>query len=72
VFEEQPDRGPPTSLRGWLSDVYLPVLLDEAEGSLAALTLRLGERAAVDDRSGSKSTRRASRAGISRRASIAT
>lgn len=49
MFEEQPDRGPPTSLRGWLSDVYLPVLLDEAEGSLAALTLRLGERAAVDD-----------------------
>ena len=49
MFEEEPDRGPPTSLRGWLSDVYLPALLDEDQKSLTALALRLGSRATVDD-----------------------
>jgi hypothetical protein len=49
VFEEEPDRGPPTSLRGWLSDVFVPALLDETEGTLAALAQRLGSRATVDD-----------------------
>ncbi len=49
MFEEEPDRGPPTSLRGWLSDVYLPALLDDDQKSLTALALRLGSRATVDD-----------------------
>jgi len=49
VFEEEPDRGPPTSLRGWLSDVFVPALLDDTEGSLVALAQRLGSRATVDD-----------------------
>lgn len=44
-----PDRGPPTSLRGWLSDVYLPCLLDDNQESLEALVRRLGGRATVDD-----------------------
>ena len=47
--QEGPDRGPPTSLRGWLSDIYVPVLLDSDEQSLAALIGRLGGRATVDD-----------------------
>ena len=47
--QEGPDRGPPTSLRGWLSDIYVPVLLDSDEQSLAALISRLGGRATVDD-----------------------
>jgi hypothetical protein len=50
VFDQEgPDRGPPTSLRGWLSDIYIPVLLDSDEQSLAALISRLGGRATVDD-----------------------
>ncbi len=39
-------RGPPTSLRGWLSDVYFPALLDHA---LEPLSIRLGARATIDD-----------------------
>jgi hypothetical protein len=46
MFDDGPDRGGPSSLRGWLSDVYLPALLD---GSLDALVRRLGARASVDD-----------------------
>ena len=42
----EPDRGPPTSLRGWLSDVYFPAILD---GALGPLSIRLGPRATVDD-----------------------
>src|SRR5690242_15879161 len=42
----EPDRGPPTSLRGWLSDVYFPAILDSA---LGPLSIRLGPRATVDD-----------------------
>jgi hypothetical protein len=49
VFDEGPDRGPPTSLRGWLSDVYMPCLLDADEQSLDALVRRLGGRATIDD-----------------------
>jgi hypothetical protein len=49
VFQGEPDRGPPVSLRGWLSDVYIPALLDENEKSLDALASRLGSRATVDD-----------------------
>jgi hypothetical protein len=46
MFDDGPDRGAPSSLRGWLSDVYLPALL---EGTLDALVRRLGSRASVDD-----------------------
>jgi hypothetical protein len=49
VFEDEPDRGPPVSLRGWLSDVYFPALLDENAESLEALAQRLGPRATIDD-----------------------
>jgi hypothetical protein len=45
-MEEAPDRGAPSSLRGWLSDVYLPALVVEQADQLA---LRLGDRATVDD-----------------------
>jgi hypothetical protein len=47
MFDERPDRGPPTCLRGWLSDVYLPALLDKT--ALEPLARRLGGRATVDD-----------------------
>jgi hypothetical protein len=46
MFDDGPERGTPSSLRGWLSDVYLPALLD---GSVDALVKRLGGRATVDD-----------------------
>lgn len=49
MLEEDFDRGPPTSLRGWLSDIYVPVLLDSDDGALASLVVRLGSRATVDD-----------------------
>jgi hypothetical protein len=50
MFSNGPDRGPPSALRGWLSDVYLPALLDPArERSLEALASRLGPKATVDD-----------------------
>lgn len=49
MFEESSDRGPPTSLRGWLSDVYIPVLIDTDEASISALVQRLGGKATVDD-----------------------
>jgi hypothetical protein len=50
VFDEQsPDRGAPSSLRGWLSDVYIPSLLDEDDKTLGALAQRLGSKATVDD-----------------------
>lgn len=40
------DRGAPSSLRGWLSEVYFPAIL---EGALEPLLLRLGSRATVDE-----------------------
>jgi len=49
MFDESPDRGPPVSLRGWLSDIYFPVLVDEDETSVAALLSRLGPKATLDD-----------------------
>jgi hypothetical protein len=42
----QGEQPPPTSLRGWLSDVYFPALLD---GALEPLAHRLGARATLDD-----------------------
>ncbi len=39
-------RSPPSGLKGWLSDVYYPALV---ERSLEGLGLRLGDRAAIDD-----------------------
>jgi hypothetical protein len=51
MFGSGPDRGPPTALRGWLSDVYFPALLDLSSGGKATLALasRLGAKATVDD-----------------------
>jgi hypothetical protein len=51
MFTSGPDRGPPTALRGWLSDVYFPTLLDLSSGAkaIAALASRLGAKATVDD-----------------------
>ena len=50
MFDEQSsDRGAPSSLRGWLSDVYVPALLDDEEGTLGGLAQRLGNKATVDD-----------------------
>lgn len=40
------DRGAPSSLRGWLSEVYFPALL---AGELEPLLLRLGARATLDE-----------------------
>jgi hypothetical protein len=45
-MEEASERGAPSSLRGWLSDVYLTALV---AGDPAQLVRRLGERATVDD-----------------------
>jgi len=47
------DRGAPSSLRGWLSEVYFPAIL---EGALEPLLLRLGARATVDEPMFGKST----------------
>lgn len=51
MFQKADDRGPPVSLRGWLSDVYVPALLDKAnlKESHEQLARRLGPRAGVDD-----------------------
>jgi hypothetical protein len=51
MFQQGPDRGPPTALRGWLSDVYFPALLDveKPEPSREALASRLGAKATLDD-----------------------
>lgn len=40
------DRGAPSSLRGWLSEVYFPAIL---AGELEPLMLRLGPRATLDE-----------------------
>lgn len=45
-MEEAPDRGAPSSLRGWLSDVYLTALVAAQPEQLVR---RLGDRATVDD-----------------------
>ncbi len=46
-----PDRGAPTTLRGWLSDVYFPSLLDPSmrQEAIESLASRLGAKATVDD-----------------------
>lgn len=49
MFDQSPDRGAPSSLRGWLSDVYFPALLDPDEKTTSMLALRLGTKATVDD-----------------------
>lgn len=46
MFGNEEDRGPPSSLRGWLSEVYFPAILD---GAREALSKRLGARATLDD-----------------------
>jgi hypothetical protein len=46
MFDSEDDRGPPTSLRGWLSEIYFPAILD---GAREALAKRLGPRATIDD-----------------------
>lgn len=45
------DGGGPSALRGWLSDVFLPALVDRAQLNVSreGLARRLGQRAAVDD-----------------------
>jgi hypothetical protein len=40
------ERGEPTALKGWLSDVYFPALLEDALGPLMT---RLGQRATVEE-----------------------
>ncbi len=50
MFANGPDRGPPSALRGWLSDVYFPALLDASrDKALDSLASRLGAKATVDD-----------------------
>ncbi len=43
---DAPDRGSPSNIKGWLSDVYLTALLGAQEEQLVR---RLGERATIDD-----------------------
>ncbi len=45
-MQDGPDRGSPSGLRGWLSDVYLPALVSSQSDQLLR---RLGDRATVDD-----------------------
>ena len=51
MFDSGPNRGPPGTLRGWLSDVYFPSLLDVSmrEKAIESLANRLGAKATVDD-----------------------
>jgi hypothetical protein len=51
MFASGPDRGPPSTLRGWLSDVYLPALLDVSmrDRAIESLAGRLGAKAVIDD-----------------------
>ncbi|MEI7893828.1 MAG: hypothetical protein WCI05_12105 [Myxococcales bacterium] len=49
MFDEVDERLPPTSLRGWLSDIFLPALLDPSDKVVGHLIVRLGHRATVDD-----------------------
>lgn len=46
AMEDAPERGAPSSLRGWLSEVYFPALVS---GEADQLVRRLGDRATVDD-----------------------
>jgi hypothetical protein len=46
MTEDEGDRSETSSLKGWLSDVYFPALL---EGQLGQLALRLGARATIDE-----------------------
>jgi hypothetical protein len=45
-MDDAPDRGGPSNVRGWLSEVYLPALVSAQSEQLAQ---RLGGRATVDD-----------------------
>ena len=51
MYQHDDERGSNACLRGWLSDVFLPALLDREhrQESLDALTRRLGPRAGLDD-----------------------
>jgi hypothetical protein len=51
MLANDPERGPSSALKGWLSDIYFPALLDVAEEAKAieALSQRLGGRATIDD-----------------------
>src|SRR5580693_3755088 len=46
AMHDAPDRGAPSNLRGWLSEVYFSALLASQSEPLAR---RLGARATVDD-----------------------
>lgn len=50
-MESAPDRGAPSGLRGWLSDLYFASLAsgDADGGQIDPLLKRLGERATIDD-----------------------
>ena len=48
-MESAPDRGAPSGLRGWLSDLYFASLASQEEAQLDQLLKRLGERATIDD-----------------------
>jgi hypothetical protein len=51
MSESDSDRGPPSALRGWLSDIYFPALLEVSmpDKALESLAGRLGAKATVDD-----------------------
>jgi hypothetical protein len=51
VHHQGPERGPASSLRGWLSDVYFPALVDVSmrDEAISSLAARLGPKATVDD-----------------------
>lgn len=51
MFDAGPNRGPPSTLRGWLSDVYFPSLLDLSmrAAAIESLATRLGAKATIDD-----------------------
>jgi hypothetical protein len=51
MFDSSQDRGPSSALRGWLSDIYFPALLEVTmpDRAVEALAARLGAHATVDD-----------------------
>jgi hypothetical protein len=51
MFDSGPDRGPPSALRGWLSDIYFPALLEVSmrDKAIESLAGRLGTKAVLDD-----------------------
>jgi hypothetical protein len=48
-MESAPDRGSPSGLRGWLSDLYFAALATGQAEQVEQLVKRLGERATIDD-----------------------